>query len=78
MEQSGLFYQPVPEPVSSRARWFFGWLLSQFSWQTVAFVSTGFVLIIYAICRLYLIDRPAAAISSDGQSEFIPLEPHPP
>ena len=37
----------------------FGWLLSQFEWRTVAFLSAGFSLLVYGVCRFYLRERPA-------------------
>jgi len=36
----------------------FGWLLSQFDWRTVAFFAMGFSLLVYAVCRFFLEERP--------------------
>ncbi len=37
---------------------FFGWLLAFFDWRTVAFLSTGMALLVYAVCRFFLHDKP--------------------
>jgi OPA family sugar phosphate sensor protein UhpC-like MFS transporter len=37
---------------------FFGWLLAFFDWRTVAFLSTGFALLVYVVCRFFLQDKP--------------------
>lgn len=36
----------------------FGWLLGQFHWRTVTFVSVGLALAIYLVCRLFLREKP--------------------
>jgi sugar phosphate permease len=38
---------------------FFGWLLAFFHWRTVAFLSTVMALLVYAVCRFFLRDKPA-------------------
>lgn len=40
---------------------FFGWLLAHFHWRTVAFLSTGLAMIVYAICYLALKERPSGS-----------------
>jgi len=40
---------------------FFGWLLAYFHWRTVAFLSTGMALLVYAGCRFFLKDKPTSA-----------------
>lgn len=40
---------------------FFGWLLAYFHWRTVAFLSTGMALLVYAGCRFLLKDKPTDA-----------------
>ena len=37
---------------------FFGWLLAFFHWRTVAFLSTAMALLVYAVCRFFLQDKP--------------------
>jgi len=37
---------------------FFGWLLAYFHWRTVAFLSVGMALLVYAVCRFFLQDKP--------------------
>jgi OPA family sugar phosphate sensor protein UhpC-like MFS transporter len=39
----------------------FGWLLAYFHWRTVAFLSTGMALMVYAGCRFFLQDKPTSA-----------------
>jgi OPA family sugar phosphate sensor protein UhpC-like MFS transporter len=37
---------------------FFGWLLAFFDWRTVAFLAAAMALIVYAVCRFFLQDKP--------------------
>ena len=36
----------------------FGWLLAFFHWRTVAFLSAAMALLVYAVCRFFLYDKP--------------------
>jgi sugar phosphate permease len=38
---------------------FFGWLLAFFDWRTVAFFAAAMALLVYAVCRFFLQDKPA-------------------
>jgi OPA family sugar phosphate sensor protein UhpC-like MFS transporter len=44
----------------------FGWLLSQLDWRMVAFMATGFSLLVYGVCRFYLKERPDKTDSTNG------------
>ena len=50
---------------------FFGWLLGYLHWRTVAILSSVMALLVYAICRFFLRDRPADAGNSPAQQTTV-------
>jgi sugar phosphate permease len=50
---------------------FFGWLLGYLHWRTVAILSSVMALLVYAICRFFLRDRPADVGISAAQQATV-------